>query len=91
MPTKRIIFYGLSTCPYCRRAKEFLEQHNLTFELYYIDQLTGAERDTAVAAVQALNPQVSFPTILIEDGAERNVVVGFGAETPAELTRLIGL
>lgn len=84
-----VVFYGLSTCPYCRRAKEFLEAHNVEFELHYVDQLAGEARDEVVRKVRELNPNISFPTILVQSGSKRDVIIGFSEEVAKDLAALL--
>lgn len=74
------VFYGLSTCIHCRHAREFLEKNNVEFELHYVDKAEGQERVKLLEAVREYNPNVSFPTIVI-DGAK--VIIGFQPETLA--------
>lgn len=75
---KKIVFYGLSTCPYCRRAKEYLEEHKIPFELHNVDLLEGDERAAMVSEVREYNPALSFPTIVIlSPGDKEKVFVGF--------------
>lgn len=80
----KIVFYGLSTCPYCRRAKQYMEEHNITFELIYVDMLKGDERSEMVEKVREYNPALSFPTIVIFGGSNKfTVYVGFTEEARA--------
>lgn len=85
MTAHNVIFYGLSTCIHCRHAREFLEERQVGFELHYVDQASGEERSNLLAAVKAVNPSVSFPTIVI-DGT--SVVVGF---QPQVMTKALEL
>lgn len=84
MPSPRITMYALSTCHHCRAAKKFLTSHGLEFEFTDVDLLTGAEREAALAEVRRLNPECSFPTILV-DG---EVVVG---NNEARIRKMLGL
>ena len=84
--THKIEFYGLSTCIHCKHAREFLEKHNLKFDLHYVDLLEGEERAQALETVKKYNPQISFPTIIIDDG--KHVVVGFKPEALEEILEL---
>lgn len=78
--THSVAFYGLSTCIHCKHAKEFLEQHHVSFDLHYVDQAEGEERATLLAAVRKHNPSVSFPTIVIDDST---CLVGYKPEAMA--------
>jgi glutaredoxin len=80
----KVLVYGLSTCGWCRKAKEMLEQREVAFEYVFVDQLAGDERTATMDAVRALNPRGSFPTIKVD----AEVVVGFDEE---RLTELLGL
>lgn len=65
-PSRNIVMYGLSTCVWCGKMKEFLEREGVVFEVVYVDELSGADRDAAVSEVRKWNPAVSFPTVVID-------------------------
>ena len=67
-PEHQVVMYGLSTCVWCRKMREFLESERVVFEVIYVDKLEGAEQDAALAEVRRWNPAGSFPTLVI-DGA----------------------
>jgi glutaredoxin-like protein NrdH len=81
----QIVFYGLSTCIWCRRTREWLESAGLQFDYFYVDLLSGAEREAVLAEVRRWNPAVSFPTLVI-DGARS--VVGYRVD---ELKAALGI
>ncbi len=70
----KIVFYGLSTCVWCRRTRQFLEEQGVPFDFFYVDLLQGEEREAALAEVRRWNPSVSFPTVVLDDV---RCVVGF--------------
>lgn len=84
-PSHSIVMYGLSTCVWCRKMREFLQGEGVVFEVVHVDELSGAERDAAVSEVRKWNPAVSFPTIVI-DGARS--VNGY---RPDEVKEVLGL
>jgi glutaredoxin len=53
-----------------------MDENDIPYEYTDVDQLEGAERESVIAEVKRLNPQISFPTIVIGD----NVIVGFKEE-----------
>lgn len=71
--TAAIKLYALSTCSHCARTKRFFEECNLKVVIIDVDLLNGEERTKAINEVRRLNPDVSFPTIVIGD----KVIVGF--------------
>ena len=81
---KKVTLYALSTCGWCRRTKEMLNEGKVEYEYCDVDELTGDEKEKIGAVVQKLNPHGSFPTILIGD----DVVVGFDED---RIKRLLAL
>jgi len=81
----QVIFYGLSTCIWCRRTRQFLEDQGVQFDYVYVDLLSGPDRGEVVDEVRKWNPRVSFPAIVI-DGAQ--CVVGYQKERIREVLGL---
>lgn len=63
----KITLYALSTCIWCRKTKELLTGLNVAFDYVYVDLLRGEERSKTVEEVRRHNPDLSFPTLVIED------------------------
>lgn len=81
MPIK---VFALSTCPYCRMTKKYLEDNDVEFDLVEVDLLEGDERASAIAEVKDLSGGTSFPVLAIGD----EVVVGFNKKLIKELLDL---
>ena len=80
----KTVFYGLSTCIWCKRTRRFLESQGVKFDYVYVDLLRGQEREEVVEQVRRWNPAVSFPTVVIDD----KCVVGY---KPEKLKEALGL
>lgn len=80
-----VILYGLSTCGWCKRTKRFLDANGVEYKLIYVDLLRGAERERIVAEIRQWNPQVSFPTVVVDD---QTVVIGYRQD---RLREVLGL
>jgi len=80
-----VLFYGLSTCIWCKRTRQFLESNDVAFEVVYVDLLQGAEREAVVEQVRRWNPSVSFPTLVIDN---RRCIIGY---RPEEIQEALGL
>lgn len=80
-----VVMYGLSTCVWCKKMREFLESEGVVFELIYVDQLEGAERDEAIGRIRRWNAAVSFPTVVVDDARSIN---GY---KPDEVKEVLGL
>jgi glutaredoxin-like protein NrdH len=64
--------YSLSTCSHCKETKEFLNKCGVDYDCVDIDKLDRDQRKIILEKIKKLNPQCTFPTIVIGD----NVVVG---------------
>jgi glutaredoxin-like protein NrdH len=80
-----VVFYGISTCVWCKRTRRFLEEQGIAFDYVYVDLLTGQEREEVVAQVRRWNPKASFPTIVVDDS---RCVIGY---RPEEIKEVLGL
>jgi glutaredoxin-like protein NrdH len=69
-----IKIYALSTCPWCKKAKQLLDSQGVDYYFTDVDMLTGDERNQAMDVVKKWNPSASFPTIVINDN---RCIVGF--------------
>ena len=81
----QVVLYALSTCGWCRRAKKMLEEHDVEYELVYVDQLEGDEKEAAVSVVAKWNPRRSFPTLVVDDR------VGVGGFKPEQIKEALEL
>jgi len=79
------VFYGLSTCIWCRRTRQFLEDQDVEFDFTYVDLLEGQEREEAVEQVRRWNSAVSFPTVVMDDS---KCVIGYKQK---EIEEALGL
>ena len=79
-----VTLYALSTCPYCRMTKKYLDKNEIDYELIEVDLLEGDEKDAAVATVKELSGGTSFPVVKVGD----EVVVGFNKKRVKELLDL---
>lgn len=71
-----VVVYTLSTCPACRRTKEFLRSHNIEFKNIEMDTLEETEQLKKIYEVKKYNPAETFPTILCGE----KIIVGFNEQ-----------
>ena len=69
----QIKVFALSTCPYCRQARAFLDESGVAYDVVEVDKLTGQQRTDAIEEVKQLSNGTSFPVLVIGD----EVVVGY--------------
>jgi glutaredoxin-like protein NrdH len=80
---KTVTIYALSTCIHCKHCKEYLDERGQPYECIYVDRLTGDERKQTIETIKKVNPNLSFPTVMVGD----DVVVGFDK---TELEKILG-
>jgi glutaredoxin-like protein NrdH len=77
--------FALSTCPYCRMTRTFLDENDVEYDVVEVDRLQGTpEYQVAVDEVKRLSGGTSFPVVVIGE----TVVVGFNKPRIAELLGL---
>lgn len=76
--------FALSTCPYCRMTRAYLDENDVEYEVVEVDLLTGAEREEAIAEVKSLSGGTSFPVIMVDE----DMIVGFNKKRMKELLAL---
>ncbi|HSV32092.1 MAG TPA: glutaredoxin family protein [Atribacteraceae bacterium] len=70
---KYVMVYALSTCPFCRMAKSYFDDHNISYNSVDIDLLREDEKENAIKEVQRLSGRRAFPVIVIDE----DVIVGY--------------
>jgi glutaredoxin-like protein NrdH len=73
-PDAIIMLYALSTCPWCRKTKQLLDDLGVAYSYTFVDLLPESEAEEAMNAVKPWNPAFSFPTMVINN---KQVVIGF--------------
>jgi glutaredoxin len=84
MSPARVRLWALSTCPWCRKTKQWFSANGVDFEFVDVDLLPDAEYDVVVADVQRLSGVRSFPIVQIGDV----VIVGYA---PDKYARALGI
>jgi glutaredoxin-like protein NrdH len=81
----KVTLYALSTCIWCRRARQFLDSNGVVYDCVYVDKLEGQEKKDIMAVVRGWNPRESFPTLIVDDAT---VIVGLDE---ARMREVLGL
>jgi len=71
-----IMLYALSTCGWCKKAKDLLDQLGVEYSYVDVDLVDGPDVDEVLREVDRWNPRRTFPTIVI-DG---KCIIGFSGE-----------
>ena len=81
-----IAIFALSTCGWCRKTKQYIEEHEISYEFVDVDRLRGEKLEKARSDVKKYNPRGSFPTIVIDQG--KVVIIGY---RPEEIKEALGI
>jgi glutaredoxin len=73
----KLVLFALSTCGWCKKTRALIEDLDADYEYVYVDLLKGEEREEAVEMIKKWNPQLSFPTLVINDDL---TIIGFKEE-----------
>jgi glutaredoxin len=76
-----IVMYGLTTCPHCKKAFEFLKNSGVEFEVIWVDELQGEERKRVIEKLHGISGSYSVPLVVKGD----RWVLGFNKEKLMEL------
>jgi glutaredoxin-like protein NrdH len=70
----KVVLYGLSTCPWCKKTKELLNSMGVDYYYDDVDLMSDNEKEKAMEVVRKWNPGHNFPTIVINDS---KCIVGY--------------
>ncbi len=63
----KIMLYTLSTCGWCKKVKELLNENKIQYEYIDLDKCTKDDQKTAVDQLKERKLPVAFPIIIIND------------------------
>jgi len=71
-----VYVYALSTCPWCRKTKQWLDDGKIPYESVDIDRLPEDEQDAVADKAYALSGGRRFPVVVING----EVIVGYSPD-----------
>lgn len=81
----KILLYALSTCGWCKKTKELLNNLGIEYSYIFVDLLEDADKERVMDDVKKWNPACSFPTIVINN---KDCIVGFKEDKIKEVLGL---
>ncbi len=63
--------YSLSTCPWCKKVKRFLDEKSVQYEAIDVDLAEGEEQKKALEEVEKLTGSRSFPVTVVGEAVIR--------------------
>ena len=63
----KVFLYTLSTCGWCKKTKELLNENNVLYEYIDLDKCSKEDQKTAVDQLKERKLPVAFPIMIIND------------------------
>ena len=70
----KVFLYTLSTCGWCKKAKEILKENNVKYEYIDLDKCSKEDQKTAIDQLKERKLPIAFPIIIIN---EEKAIQGF--------------
>jgi glutaredoxin len=71
-----VFVYALSTCPWCRKTKQWFDDSKIVYDFVDVDKLPDEEQDAAADKAYELSGGRRFPVVVING----EVVVGYNPD-----------
>jgi glutaredoxin-like protein NrdH len=81
----KVLLYAISTCGWCRRAKNYLKDNNVEYEYVDIDLCNTEDRNEIMNDIIGRGGRLAYPTVVI-DG--KHLLTGPSPEQLAEVLEL---
>jgi glutaredoxin len=81
---EKVLMYTLSTCPWCRKTKQFFTDKKISFDFIDYDLADEKEQERIKSEMTKSGGAIAFPFVIIKEEA----VVGYNPEKYAELLGL---
>jgi glutaredoxin len=73
----KVLLYALSTCPWCKKTKQLLNDNGIEYYYIDVDLLSSEDKSNTIKTVEKWNSSCSFPTMVVND---KECIVGFDEE-----------
>ena len=70
----KILLYALSTCVWCKKTKQLLEDLGVEYSYIFVDLLEIEDKEKTMENIKKWNLRCSFPTLVIND---KKCIIGF--------------
>lgn len=63
----KVMLYALSTCIWCKKTKQLLDDLGVEYDYVYVDLESGAEKTALTKEIIKHSSDIAFPTMVIDD------------------------
>ncbi len=72
-----VLLFALSTCGWCKKVKDLLDELNVEYDYIYADLTQGEEREELLVELKKYNSKISFPTLVIN---QSKTLIGYSPD-----------
>ena len=63
----KVFMYAISTCSWCKRAKQFLNDNDVEYEYVDVDVCSWEDRNKIRQDIQSRGGRLAYPTLIIDN------------------------
>jgi glutaredoxin len=82
---RKVFMYALSTCAWCKRAKQFLKENKVEYEYVDVDLCGTEDKEKVRKEILSRGGSLNYPTIIIDD---KILITGFRKDKLKEALEL---
>ncbi len=81
----KVTVYAISTCAWCRMAKQYLKDNDVEYEYVDVDLCNDEDHDKIREHILKKGGDLSFPTIVVDD---KTLITGFRKDKIKEALKI---
>ena len=62
----KVVVYALSTCAWCKLAKQFLKENKVEYEYVDVDLCSAEDKEKIRKEILSIGGSLSYPTIIVD-------------------------
>ena len=70
----KVLLYAISTCAWCKKAKNFLKDNSIEYEYIDVDLCNDEDRERIREDILSRGRRPNYPTIIIDN---KTIITGF--------------
>ena len=63
----KVLLYAISTCGWCKRAKNFLNENSVQYEYLDIDTCNSEDKNKSMNDILNRGGRLAYPTIIVDN------------------------
>ncbi|MCW4034415.1 MAG: glutaredoxin family protein [Candidatus Bathyarchaeota archaeon] len=63
----KVLLYAISTCGWCKRAKNFLNENSVQYDYLDIDTCNAEDKNKSMNDILSRGGRLAYPTIIVDD------------------------